>query len=208
MAAKKDFVPDSVKNQRDWAKNIVDTAAAQLAGVEGWDAARIAAFVGRVKQIQDAAQAVLDAQAVFDTKNGLLRDVLNDQLPEIRQDIGNLKKSRGWSDGKGDALEVNTPPAHTDPNTLKPPLTVESKHGHNEIMARKLGADSLNIYVRLKGTGPFRLLASKRVRFPMDDDTPPAVAGQPEEREYQAIAVIGDEEVGVPSDIVSAVFRP
>ena len=74
--------------------------------------------------------------------------------------------------------------------------------------SRNPGADSLNIYVRRKGESPFRLLAGKRVRFPMDDDTPPATAGQPEEREYQAIAVIGDEEVGVPSDIVSAVFRP
>lgn len=31
---------------------------------------------------------------------------------------------------------------------------------------------------------------------------PPATAGQPEEREYQAI---GDEEIDQPSDIVSAV---
>ncbi|MCX6979243.1 MAG: hypothetical protein NTV08_00595 [Verrucomicrobia bacterium] len=208
MPSKKDFVPDSWKNLRDWAQNIVTNAAAQLTGVEGWDAPRIAAFVARVTKVRDAAQAVLDAQSVLDAKTGALAQIRSDELPEVRQDIGNMKKSRGWDDGKGDVLEVNTPSAQVDPAALQPALSVESKHGHSEIMAKKLGADSLNLYVRRKGEAAFRLLAGKRVRFPMDDDTPPATPGQPEEREYQAIAVIGDEEVGVPSDIVSAVFRP
>ena len=200
-------MPDSVKNLRDWGNKIVLNAATQLSGVEGWDGPRISPFVARVTKIRDAAQAVLDAQAVVEAKTGLIEDSLAHDLPEVRRDIGNMKKSRGWNNGKGDVLEVNTPPAHVDAATIKPALAVESKRARNEIMAKKFGADSLNIYVRLKGVGAFRLLASKRVRFPMDDDTPSA-SGQPEEREYQAIAVIGDDEVGVPSDIVGAVWHP
>ena len=207
MAAKKDFVPDSWKNLRDWAQTIITNAAAQLAGVEGWDSTRIAAFVARVTKIRDAAQAVLDAQTVLDAKIGALGTVRADELPEIRQDIGNMKKSRGWDDGKGNVLEVNTPAASTDPGTLQPKLDAASKQGRVELMGKKLGADSLNVYVRVKGTAAFRLHTAKRVRFPMDDDTASAT-GQPEEREYQAIAVIGDDEVGVPSDIVSAVWKP
>ena len=208
MAAKKDFVPDSVKNQRDWAKNIVDKGPGIISGIEGWDAARITAFIARVKKIQDAAQLVLDTQITLDTVGGALDTVLSVELSEIRKDVGNLKKSRGWNAGKGDALEVSTPPGQIDPAALKPTLNVEGKRGRNEVMAKKYGADSLNIYVRLKGEGPFRLLAAKRVRFPMDDDAPPAQPGKPEEREYQAVAVIADNEVGQPSDIVSAVFKP
>jgi len=208
MASKKDFVPDSWKNVRDWAQKIIDNAAEQLTGVEGWDDARVAAFLIRVTKIRDAAQAVLDANATLDAATGALDGVLTVELPEIRQDIGNMKKSRGWNDGKGDVLEVNTPAASVDPNTLKPRVEVESKRGRNEIMAKKFGADSLNIYVRRKGEAAFRLLAAKRMRFPLDDDTPSATPGHPEEREYQAVPVIGDEEVGQPSDIVSAVFRP
>lgn len=207
MPARKDFVPDSVKNQRDWAQKIVTNAASQLVGVEGWDNLRIGAFAARVTRIRDAAQGVLDAQSALDAVNGALDKVLGEELSEIRQDIANMKKSRGWNDGKGEVLEVTTPAASIDPNTLKPRLEVESKRARNEIMAKKFGADSLNVYVRLKGQGPFRLLAAKRVRFPLNDDTPTA-GGQPEEREYQAIPVIADEEVGLPSDIVSAVFRP
>lgn len=119
-----------------------------------------------------------------------------------------MKKSRGWNDGKGDVLEVNTPVGSVDPATLKPGLEVESKRGRNEVMAKKLGADSLNIYYRRKGETVWRLLAAKRVRFPRDDDTPLATPGQPEERAYRAIAVIGDDEMGQPSDIVPATFTP
>ena len=52
-----------------------------------------------------------------------------------------------------------------DPATIKPSLDVESKLGRNEIMAKKLGGRSLNVYVRLKGEASFRLLSSRRVRF-------------------------------------------
>lgn len=208
MPAKKDYVPDSWKNLRDWAQTIIEHAGAQLAGVEGWDATRVSAFIGRITRIRDAAQAVLAAQAAVDAQSGALEQVLGDELPEIRQDVGNLKKSRGWNPGKGDVLGVNTPAASTDAATLQPRLGVEGRRGRNEIMAKKLGADSLNIYVRRKGEGTFRLLAAKRVRFPLDDDTPPAVAGQPEEREYRAIAILGDDEVGIPSDIATATFTP
>ena len=93
MATKKDYVPDSWKNLRDWAQNIITNAAAQLAGVEGWDAPRIAAFVARITKIRDAAQAVLDAQAALDGKTGALDQTRSDELPEIRQDVANMKGS-------------------------------------------------------------------------------------------------------------------
>ena len=203
----KDFIPDSWKNIRDWCDNIISNASVQLSGVQGWDGPRIAAFLVRIAAIRDAAQNVLNAKAVFDDKIGDLDAVIALQLTEVRKDIGNFKTSRGWDDGRGEVLDVNTPTSQINPNNIKPRLEVESKLGRNEIMAKKLGADSLNIYSRPKGTGPMTLIASKRVRFPMDDDAP-SPDGKPQEREYQAIAVIGDDEVGQPSDIVSCVFRP
>ena len=208
MPSKKDYVPDSAKNQRDWAQNIIDTIAAVLTGVEGWDAARIAAFVVRVTTIRDAAQAVINAQAAVDSATGALDQLLGVQLPEVRQDIGNMKKSRGWDDGKGDALDVNTPAANTNPATLKATIKAEGKKQGVEIMVRKYGADSANIYARKRGDTVFALLAAKRKRFPFIDDAPPANPEQPEEREYQVILVQGDIEIGLPSDIATAVWRP
>jgi hypothetical protein len=43
---------------------------------------------------------------------------------------------------------------------------------------------------------------------PYVDARPLAIAGKPEVREYQARYLDGDDEVGLPSDIVKAVARP
>ena len=93
-------------------------------------------------------------------------------------------------------------------DAYKPVLTAESASGRVTLTAKKLGVDGLNLYSRKKGETTWKLIAAKRSRFPFDDTSPPATPGQPEEREYRAAGVIGDDEVGQPSDIVSAIFRP
>ena len=162
----------------------------------------------RLTKVRDDAQTVLDKQNDLDAASGKLAHTKDTELPEIRRDTNNLKTTRGFTDGDARILGVTSPADNFDPNTFKPDLSAQSKRGAVTLTGKKLGADSLNLYFRLKGAGTFNILATKRTRFPFDDDTPPAVAGQPEEREYQAFGVIGDDEIGVPSDIVSAIFRP
>lgn len=41
-----------------------------------------------------------------------------------------------------------------------------------------------------------------RFRLPSDDESPVAQAATPEEREYQIVGVIGDDEVGQSSAVV------
>jgi hypothetical protein len=162
----------------------------------------------RLTTIRDAAQSVLDKQNDLDVANGLLNQAKDTELPEIRLDTNNLKSTRGFTDGDARTLEVASGSDPFDPDTYKPGLSAESLPGRISIMGKKLGADSLNLYVRRKGELVWRLLAAKRARFPFEDNTPPVTPGQPEEREYRAIGVVGDDEVGQPSDIVSAIFRP
>jgi len=50
------------------------------------------------------------------------------------------------------------------------------------------------------------LLVARHSKFPFDDDSPLAVSGTPETREYRAVGVVDDEEIGQPSDIVSVVY--
>ena len=202
---KKDFFPDSWRNIRDWCDDFIQNASVQLSGIKGWDGPRISALLLIVAAIRDAAQAILDAEAVMDAKIGIFNDLLPAKLTLLRKDLNNLKTSDGWNDGNGNVLKVNAPPGTINPATLKPPLEVDSKLGRNVIMAKKLGAHSLNIYWRYKGETTWHLLAAKRVRFPLEDQTP-TPDGKPAVREYRAIAVIGDDEVGEPSDIVEATF--
>jgi len=42
--------------------------------------------------------------------------------------------------------------------------------------------------------------------FPFFDTTAPQVAGKPEKREYRGLGMIGDQQVGQPSPIVTAVW--
>jgi hypothetical protein len=168
----------------------------------------VAALTAALTAIRDAAQDVLDAQNVLKNKQGLLNAARKLQLPVIRKSTGNLKTTTGFTDGDADTLDVATSSSTFDPATYKPQIKVEAHPGYNELIGRKRGAQALNFYMRIKGVGPWTLLASKRATFPFSDDTPPATAGKPEEREYIALGVMNDEEIGQASDIVTAVFRP
>jgi hypothetical protein len=78
--------------------------------------------------------------------------------------------------------------------------------GHVRITGRKNYAQTVNIYWRRKGVTTWKLLVAKRKTFPFYDQTPLATPGTPETREYLARGVIGDNEVGIPSDIVPVLF--
>lgn len=204
---RKDYIPDSAQNLREWAANYlaeIDAIATRI----GWSAAQVTALKARLTTLRDAAQEVLDKQNDLDVATGQLAEKKSQELPEIRMDTNNLKSTRGFTEGDARTLEVATHSGSFDPDTYKPHLTAASMPGRVEITGRKTGADALNLYVRRKGEAGFRLLAAKRSRFPFDDTAPPVTAGQPEEREYRAIGVLGDDEIGQPSDIVSAIFRP
>ena len=64
----------------------------------------------------------------------------------------------------------------------------------------------MNIYLRVAGAAAWTLIGIRRQKFPFDDQTPLKTPGVAESREYQARAVVGDAEVGVPSDIVGVTF--
>jgi hypothetical protein len=204
---RKDYIPDSAQNLVNWTNNYlleVDAIAVRI----GWPAAQVTALKARLTTLRDAAQEVLDKQNDLDTATGHLVAKKDAEVPEIRRDTNNLKSTRGFTDGDARTLDVLTASGEFDPDGYKPPLSAVSKQGRVEITAKKNGVDAVNLYSRIKGQAAFKLLAAKRSRFPFDDTTAPATAGQPEEREYQAIGVLGDDEIGQPSDIVSAVFRP
>lgn len=92
------------------------------------------------------------------------------------------------------------------PDLIKPVLQAKSMLGHIRLSGKKGGAETLNLYVRREGEAAWRLFIAKRKRLPVDDNTPPAAGITLEEREYRAIGVIGDDEAGQPSNIVTAVW--
>lgn len=205
--SRKDYIPDSAQNLVNWTTNYlaeIDAIATRL----GWPAAQATALKARLTKIKAAAQSVLDLQNDLEIANGLLDQLKTVELPEIRLDTNNLKSTRGFNDGDGRTLQVLTAGSDLNLDTYKPKLEAESKPGRVELSVKKAGVGSINLYSRIKGQSAFKLLAGKRARLPFEDTTPPVTLGQPEQREYQAVGVVGDDEVGLPSDIVEAIFRP
>ncbi|HEY1770572.1 MAG TPA: hypothetical protein VGG02_10000 [Chthoniobacterales bacterium] len=202
---KKDFVPDSFQNLRDWADHL-STEIVTQGPIVSWSPAQVTAFQTPVGAVRDAAQAVLDKQVELDLAVGGLHQIMNINMPTVRRSINNLKTGPGYHIGIGQDLGVVTPAEQkVDTNTYQPDLKVIMVNGHPRLTGKKRGVDSFNVYVRIAGTTAWVLLAAKRVKFPFDDDSPVAHPGTPEAREYQIIGVIGDDEVGQPSNIASAV---
>ena len=201
-----DYVPDSFENIHSWTTNL-DTEIAVQAPTLGWLPAQTTAFQDQVVIIRDAAAEVLQKQDDLDTAVGNLRSQMDAILPGLRLTIGNIKTTAGYTPGMGAALRiVTTGGSSFDPSTYKPQLKAQAFAGYVRLTGRKLGADAVNIYTRLQGQAAWRLLVGQRLRFPCDDDAPLAVPGTPEVREYRAIGVKADSEVGQPSDIVTATF--
>ena len=202
----KDFVPESYKNLHDWA-NTYSNGVGAVATRISWPTASVTALKAQLTIIITLTQAILDAQAVLETAVGQLHTAKPGALSQVRLATKNLKATTGFTEGDAKALGVFTTPDTFDPNTYQPPLEATARHGYVELMAKKLGADSLNVYWRPAGTATWNLLSAKRARFPFHDDTP-APAGQTmQAREYMAMGVIADEEIGNPSNIASAVFQ-
>jgi hypothetical protein len=206
---RKDYIPDSPENLHDWAKNITDNALAQLTGLAGWDAGRINGLISRVGTIRDTATAVMDALLVVEEKLGDLAGAKSTHLESIRQDISNIKTSGGYNPGIGEVLDIVSDAITFDPNTYQPEITrTTSLPGRTVLMTKKRGAESMNVYMRRKGVTTWTLIAAKRVKFPADDDTPPVTPGQAEVREYRVVGVVGDDEIGQPSDMREENWKP
>ena len=69
-----------------------------------------------------------------------------------------------------------------------------------------VGIRSARLTCRNKGDVQWKLIAVRKRKFPFYDEAPLAVPGQPEVREYMAIGVVADEEVGQPSEIKEVVY--
>ena len=204
--ARGDFVPNGFKNLRDPSVGYPNGVSAVATRI-GWPTASVTTLTAQLDGVTTATQAVLDAQHALDTAVGQLNALKGPAPSQIRAETKSLKATSGFTEGDAKTLGVYTTPETFDPNTYQPTLEATSRHNYVELMAKKLGADSLNLYWRPAGTATWTMLSPKRARFPFHDDTPPPAGQTMQAREHMAVGVIADEEIGNPSNIASAVFQ-
>ena len=113
-----------------------------------------------------------------------------------------IKANPGCTDGMARDMGLVKTSSKPVPAAMQPRIKAAAQPGYVRIPGSKDYADLVNIYLRVLGTVPWTLVGSRRQKFPFDDQTPLKTPGVAEQREYQARGIVGDDEVGLPSDIV------
>ena len=124
------------------------------------------------------------------------------ELPTLRTTIARLKTAPGYSQGIGQILGViGSASQAIVKEEVKPALRASSQGGKIELRFTRGRLSGINVYMRKKGESTWQSLG-RAARSPFVDATPVTSATGSEVREYRAYGVLGDEEVGAPSDIV------
>jgi len=163
-----------------------------------------------------ACQASCDeiVDAILDGRNketeaamarAIKRQTQSEEGAKVAALVARLKTSAGYTDAIGADLGVIGSNIPLDPLTYRPLLRVTPIMGGNRLSWVRGDAEAMKIYRRLKGQADWTELATSTSTF-YDDRTPLAQPNVPEVREYMVCGIVNDEEVGQPSDIVSAVF--
>ncbi|MEQ1861461.1 MAG: hypothetical protein ABMA13_16180 [Chthoniobacteraceae bacterium] len=201
-----DFIPHSYKNLRDWLQKQVTDLTAALAATLNMSAAERQVILDACNALLPLLNDIVEKLDQLEQLTADLQALLLVHTPPIRAGIKRAKTSPGCTPGIIVDMEWKGESHEFDPDTARPTIDVEAQRGRVKIDGKKPGFDSANIYYRRKGDVQWKLIESKRKRFPYYDEQPLAVAGQPEVREYMAIGVIGDEEVGQMSEIKEVVY--
>lgn len=154
-------------------------------------------------KIVEVEQKKTEVQQIVALKD----DLKSDTLTNIRSFVTRIKAHTSFSEAIGQDLGIiasSVTAAMAKSSSDKTALKAEVLPGRVRLSFVKKNFSGVNIYTRLAGTAQWQFLARDN-KSPYDDERP-LTNGQPEKLEYMAIGVVGDEEVGQPSDIISVVF--
>jgi hypothetical protein len=166
---------------------------------------KVAEAVALCDGLIDALKAKAAAKAAYDQAVLDANGTKKANLADLRDRIGRWKTEDGYTDPIGADLGILGSADTVDPDSLQPEFTAVITGGHVQLRFKKFGADGVRFYRRKRGEVGWNFLADD-TNSPYDDYGPLAQPGVPEAREYQARALVGGQEVGLPSDIVSVTF--
>lgn len=201
-----DFVPQSEENLKDWCDLQVAQVTAPLATQIGMTDAERAAFLASNNTMLAKLGPIVQKTKELEELRADFEMIREAQVPILRGLIKRSKTSPGCTPAIQTQLEWIGESHEFDPDTARPTITVEAQRGRVKITGKKPGFEAYNLYWRKKGGVEWVLMAIRKRKFPYFDETPLAVPGTPEVREYMAIGVIDDEETGQPSEIREVVY--
>lgn len=202
--AKSDYVPVREPELLLWLQNF-STKIAPQGPVLGLTAAQITDLQDLCAKLSDsitkAEQSKRDAQEITNAKNALKSNTLSN----MRLSIKNMKSTVAYTEAIGEDLGIVGSEQPFDPATFKTTLKARTFPGYVNIEFLKGKSDGVNIYGRLKGAANWTFLA-RDTASPYNDTRPLTTPNTPETREYMAIGVLDDQQIGQQSDVVEVTF--
>jgi hypothetical protein len=199
-----DYVPNTDGGLLNWLANLkaklptyiaaLGITPARVTQINTWIDAQTAT-IQKVAQQKSAWLAASADKATQTTAN----------IGGLRKEVAQWKTNPAMIDAISADLQIIGGGAAFDPNTYKPTIGATAIGDHVRIKFGIGQTDGVNLYWRKKGEATWKFL-SRDTNSPYNDHTPLTTPGVPEAREYQAFGVLNDEQIGQPSDIVSATF--
>ena len=200
----KDYIPKNEGQLNIWLSNYrskLSTHGETLGFTPDQIAALEDACDTLIAKINDVESAKAALKTTVETKNLTKSDTLG----LIRNETAKMKVNDNYTEAIGQDMGIIGESSSPDLNTMSPEISAEAFPGYVRIKFTKRGFSGVHIYTRLKGSQTWAFL-SRDTNSPYDDHRPLSSPGTPETREYMAIGLDGDDEIGQQSDIVSVVF--
>lgn len=205
--AQQDYIPPKDADFIGWHDHYKDEVA-NLKTTFGLTDPEVAAVAADNAASHTKLTASNAAKAAAQTANEQKNATFKTVKKNARALAQRLKRHPAYTPALGEQLGIIGPEDSTDLSESKPTLTVdESQPGKLTIGFNKSISHGVNIYSRRGSETVFTFLA-RDTESPYVDNRPPLVGGTLERREYQAVYVLNDEEIGQRSDTASGVFKP
>jgi hypothetical protein len=205
--AKSDFIPRSDAQFIIWHNQFREALASVGASV-GVTAADLQAVSSDNTALTAAVGRAASASAAALQANNQKTVTRSTVEANVRFLARQIKAQKGYSTALGQQLGLEGVSATIDLSAARPRLTATAQpHGVVELQFNKSQSDGVNLYASREGDAGFVFLA-RDTASPYVDNRPLLVAGKPEVRQYKAIYVVNDAEIGQSSAEVTVTVAP
>ena len=199
------IIPDSHDNRLAFFINLKTQLHADAAALN-WDAGKLGAVDAILDPLIGTYQTLVDSENAVVVNNANTAQIFAQEKADLQSLFTEIKANPGCTAGMAADMGLVTTSSKPAPAAMQPTIKAAAQPGFVRVTGSKDYADLVNIYMRVAGTAAWTLIGIRRQKFPFDDQTPLKTPGVAETREYQARAVVGDAEVGLPSDIVQVTY--
>lgn len=198
------FIPKADAKKLIWGTNLKEKAS--IIGPQ------LGLSPQQVTELESAADSLLTSITGVEVKRKDLEEsvkarnkTVQESLQVINRLIAQMKAHESYQESLGSSLGIVGSNRLFDLKEIKPVIKAIAYTGRVDITFNLQVMKCVTIYSRIKGTYGWERLGND-YESPFQDTRPLAVEKQAEMREYMAFYFNGRDDIGQPSDIVSAVF--